>query len=325
MILIGLSVVAAVFAAARRRRWQLAVWAAEAWSRVRPTVLAYLRGSPATFAYLVVLTVTTWVLLGSSHQVVDLLLREHSTSLHQLRIDPVRVLIRSAFWAPGYAFLAWVVLFAVVLAPAERWLGTRRWVIVFAAGHVLATLGMSWALWSAIRYGWAPRELQDTIDVGVSYGLAAVAAVFTFRLPGVWRWRWAAALITTALAALFISRTFTDAGHLLALAIGFACYPLTTGPDMAARASRPVWSPPPATEPATCRSSSRAAPQSGPGGLTGGSGRSPPAHRQGWAGRDLVSPFGVPTAKTARTAGCAPRTRGSRGIWPAVGSPPRRP
>lgn len=234
---------AVLFGAFRRRGWPAAVRVSAGWDRVRPTVVTYVRASPATFGYLAVLTVTTWVLLGSSDQVVDLLLREHSTSLHQLRVDPVRVLIRSAFWAPGYAFLAWAVLFAVVLAPAERWLGTRRWAIVFSAGHVVATLGSASALSLAIRYGWAASELEDTIDVGVSYGFAAVAAVFTFRLPGAWRWRWAGLLIVAALAALLMGRTFTDAGHLLALAVGFACYPLTTGPEIRSRAAGPIWSP----------------------------------------------------------------------------------
>lgn len=243
MALIGILIAAAAFAAAHRRRWPPAVSAGNAWRRVRPTAIAYVSGSPATFAYLSVLTVTTWVLLGSSHQIVDLLLREHSTSLRQLGIDPVRVLIRSAFWAPGYALLAWAVLFAVILAPAERWLGTRRWVIVFGTGHVLATLGAASALWLAIRNGWASPNLQDSIDVGVSYGLAAVAAVFAFRLPGMWRWWWAAALITVSVAVFCISRTFTDLGHLLALAIGFASYPLTTRPDIATRARYPIWSP----------------------------------------------------------------------------------
>lgn len=242
MLLIPIVVLITAFAAALRREWPPALRVSDTWNRVRPIVVTYMRASPATFAYLVVLTVTTWVLLGSSNRVVDLVLREHSTSLHQLRISPVRVLIRSAFWAPGYAFLAWVVLFAVVLAPAERWLGPRRWAIVFAVGHVLATIGTAWGLWLAIRYGRASPKLEDTIDVGVSYGFAAVAAVFTFRLSGRWRWWWALTLIAVALAALLIGRTFSDAGHLLALAVGFGCYPFTRGESIRLRALEPIWS-----------------------------------------------------------------------------------
>jgi hypothetical protein len=243
VVLLGLVLLAVVFGFARRRGWPPAVRVAAVWVRVRPTVFAYVRGAPATFTYLAVLLVTTWVLLGSSNRVVELLLREHSSNLHQLRIDPVRVLVRSAFWAPGYAVLAWAVLFSVVLAPAERWLGTRRWLVVFVAGHVVATLGTAWALSTAIGHGWAPRRLENSIDVGVSYGFAAVAALFTFRLSGAWRWLWSSALVATAVLALLVGRSFTDAGHLLALGIGYAFAPLAFGEALRARATGPIWAP----------------------------------------------------------------------------------
>lgn len=242
MVLIGIVIALMVAGLARRRGWPPALRVEAAWAQMRPTVLAYLRRSPGTFAYLTVLTVTTWVLLGLSDQVTNLLLREHSTSLQQLRINPVKVLVRSAFWAPGYELLAWVVLFAFVLAPAEHWLGTRRWAIIFASGHFLATIGSATALWFAIRYDWAAKELQGTIDVGVSYGLAAVAAVFTFRLPSRWRWPWATTILGTALVALFIGQTFTDVGHLIAVGVGFACYPLTRGAAVRSREATPIWS-----------------------------------------------------------------------------------
>lgn len=242
MVLIGIVMVLIAFGFARRSGWPPALRVEAGWARVRPTVLAYLRRSPGTFAYLAVLTITTWVLLGLSDRVTNLLLLEHSTSLQQLRIDPLKVLVRSAFWAPGYQFLPWVVLFAFVLAPVEYWLGTRRWAIVFASGHFLATIGGATALWFAIRYGWAPKALQRTIDVGVSYGFAAVAAVFTFRLPSRWRWPWAAAIFGVGVVALFVGQSFTDVGHLIAIAIGFACYPLTKGSLVRSREATPIWS-----------------------------------------------------------------------------------
>jgi hypothetical protein len=57
-------------------------------------------------------------------------------NVHHLTHDPVRVLIRSAFWLSGYELLFWAALFLVVLAPAERWLGTSRWLLAFASGHI---------------------------------------------------------------------------------------------------------------------------------------------------------------------------------------------
>jgi uncharacterized membrane protein (UPF0136 family) len=240
LIVIAVAWLAADFSL--RRKWTPALRLAAAWKRVRPSVLVYLRRSPATFTYLGVLTITTWVLLGTSDRVTNLLLQEQGTSLHQLRIDPVKVLIRSAFWAPGYAFLPWVLLFTLVLAPAEYWLGTRRWLIVFATGHICATIGAAIALWFGIRYGWAARSLQRTVDVGVSYGFAAVAAIFTFRLPSRWRWPWALTLLGIGIGALFIWQSFDDVGHLLAIAIGFALYPLTKGASPRSRQATPIWS-----------------------------------------------------------------------------------
>ena len=247
MLLIAVSLALAGIGALARLRWRPAVRAVAWYGQLRPSASACIRASPGTFAYLAILSVTTWVLLGSSQQVVDLLLREHSTSLHRLAVDPVRVLVRSAFWTPGYAFLLWAVAFAIMLASAERWLGTARCALIFAAGHVLATLGAATVLWMGIRFGWAPRALADGIDVGVSYGFAAVAAVFSYRLPEPWRWRWAATAIAAGLVGLFFNQTFTDVGHLFALAIGFGFYPLTTSVIVRSRAAHPVWALPPTT------------------------------------------------------------------------------
>ena len=242
MLLLVIVLLAALFALARRRGWPPALHAQALWVRIRPAVVSYVRASPATFAYLMVLSITTLVMVSSSDEVVTLLLREHSTNLHQLFTSPLRVLILSAFWAPSYEFLVWAILFALVLAPAERWLGTRRCVAVFAAGQILATLGVAWGLWLAIRHGYAAKHLENAIDVGVSYGFASVAAVFTFRLPKVWRWWWAAALVTVTITALLVGRTFTDAGHFLAVVIGFTCYPLTRAVVIKSRAELPIWS-----------------------------------------------------------------------------------
>lgn len=242
MPLVAVFILVAIFEVARRRRLPVALRVAGAWARVRPTVVDYVKASPATFTYLMILSVTTMVMLSSSNQVVTLLLEEHSTNLHQLFNSPLRALALSAFWAPNYEFLVWAILFALVLAPAERWLGTRRWAVVFISGHVFATLGVAWGLWFAIRRGWASQHLENAIDVGVSYGFAALAAVFTFRFPRKWRWWWAGTLTAVAIVALLVGRTFTDSGHLLAVVIGFACYPLTRNAVVTERARAPIWS-----------------------------------------------------------------------------------
>jgi hypothetical protein len=246
MPLVIIFVVVALFEVARRRHLPRALRIEAAWTELRPTVINYVKASPATFVYLMILSITTLVMLTSSRRVVTLLLREHSTNLHQLFNSPLRALALSAFWAPNYEFLVWAILFALVLAPAERWLGTRRWVMVFIAGHVVATLGVAWGLWFAIGHGYASQHLENAIDVGVSYGFAAVAAVFTFRFPPKWRWWWAGSLTVAAVVALVVGRTFTDGGHLLAVVIGFACYPLTRHSAVIERARSPIWSATPA-------------------------------------------------------------------------------
>ena len=68
------------------------------------------------------------------------------------------MLIRSAFWVDGYLLLVWLVLFALVLAPVVRWLSTARWLVVFAACHVGATLATAAGLWLAIRWGSGPQQ-----------------------------------------------------------------------------------------------------------------------------------------------------------------------
>ena len=224
---------------------QLAQW----WRTYRPTLVAFVRAAPATFIYLAMLSVTTWVLVGASPTVVSALLEEQSTNLHHLRQDPLRVLIRSAFWLSGYELLFWAALFLIVLAPAERWLGTVRWLITFAAGHVGATLLTASGIWLAIKSGAAPERLQNSVDVGVSYGFAAIAALFTYRLPRPWRIAWAAGLIAYATGGIIIDRDFTAYGHAAALVIGFALYPLTRAPEVKARATQPLLRMAPASSP----------------------------------------------------------------------------
>lgn len=209
---------------------------ASTWRAHRPALIRFVRASPATFTYLSILSVTTWVLVGASPAVVAALLENQSTNLHHLTRDPVRVLIRSAFWLSGYELLFFAALFLVVLAPAERWLGTPRWLIAFASGHVGATLLTSLWIWLAVRTGAAPASIENVVDVGVSYGFGAVAALFTYRLPRHWRPVWTGGLAAYVIGNILIGGDFTAYGHAAALLIGFALYPLTCAPAVRARA-----------------------------------------------------------------------------------------
>ena len=120
-----------------------------------------------------------------------------------------------------------VIVFALVSVPVEDWLGTARWLVVFLAGHVGATLLTALGIYAWTNNGAHDRHLLHTVDVGVSYGLYTIAAVLIYRLPNRWRVPYAVVLIASLSIATMYDATFTDIGHLCAVAIGFACYPLT--------------------------------------------------------------------------------------------------
>ena len=227
MILLGIIVLVVAARLLASERWPRVEPMRHAWRRLSPRARAFVRAAPATYAYLFVLLVTAWVLQTSSPGIAQRLILERSTNLHHLARDPVRVLVASAFWfAHAWEVLPWAVLFTLVLAPAEQWLGTARWAAIFAAGHVGATLLTAAGLWVAIRVDAVETVVARSADVGVSYGFLAVAGVLTYRLPGRYRIAYAATLAGYVLLAAFVRGTFTDAGHALALAIGLACYPL---------------------------------------------------------------------------------------------------
>jgi hypothetical protein len=237
-------VIAIVGSLAIRYRWKWARPLVRRWERIHPYVLAYVRLAPATFVYLFVITVTTWVLRNSPFLVRHALLSEHSTNLHQLAIDPVTVLVTSAFWVTPVELIFWAALFPLVLAPAERWLGSLRTIVVFAIGHVGATVITAAALAYAINHGDAPEHLRNVVDVGSSYGFFCVAALFSYRLPRPWSWIVAAGLVVGTGTVAAVHGTFTDYGHLTSVLIGLALYVMTTAHAVRHRDHWPIWRPP---------------------------------------------------------------------------------
>ncbi len=208
-------------------RWPRLAPVRSRWRSLQPRAIAYVRTAPGTYTYLFVLLITTWVLQTSSSTIARQLLLERSTNLHQLARDPVRVLFASAFWVSGvWELLAWIGLFTLVVAPVERWIGTARTAAVFFLGHVGATLLTAAGLWSALRADLVEPSVTNAADVGASYGFFAVAALLTYRISGRRQWAYAAVLMTYVIGVLALDTSFTGFGHLLALAIGFACYPL---------------------------------------------------------------------------------------------------
>lgn len=195
------------------------------------------RGAPLTCGWLVLLLVTTIVQRTMPHGPLEHLLRMRSTNLANLSRDPITVLVTSLFWLDGVVWLPYAVAFVVFLAPAERWLGRGRWLVVGLAGHVGATFASQLVLARLILDRRADPSLVHATDVGVSYFLAAIIGVLTYRFVRPWRLAWALLVVGVPATALALHPTFTATGHLLAVLIGLAMVPATWDRDA------PLWDP----------------------------------------------------------------------------------
>ncbi|MER5641045.1 rhomboid-like protein [Kitasatospora sp. NPDC002227] len=194
----------------------------------------YVRQAPGTFAWLAILFVTTQIIRHVSPEFADGLLQKRSTNIEYLSQDPVRVLITSALWIAGGGWFLYFLLYNLFHVPAERWLGTRRWLLVLAIAHVGATYLSEGVLLWAIDHGHAPESARYTLDYGVSYALAGIEAVLTYLIVKPWRYVYLAGVLLFYGSALITGRTFTDVGHFTAALLGLACYPLTRGRTLAA-------------------------------------------------------------------------------------------
>ena len=213
----------------RSPRWPWLEPLRERWRPWERRIVLYVRSAPFTYVFLFVLLITTWVYQTSRPSIARTLLLERSTNLEELGHDPMRVLAASAFWlSSSWELFVWLVLFSLVLAPVERWIGSARTALVFALGHAGATLLTAAGLWLAIHYGAVGGYVEHAIDVGVSYGFFAVAAVLAFRLSGRRRALYLAVLIAYLAVSAGVARDFTDLGHLVAFAIGLSLAPLVT-------------------------------------------------------------------------------------------------
>ncbi|MFD8548854.1 rhomboid-like protein [Streptomyces sp. NPDC059649] len=172
------------------------------------------------------------------------LLRAHSTNVANLRAGRWGTLLTSAAFVEEPLPVPYGTALLAVLGTAERRWGTRRAAAVFAAGHIGASLLVYAGLRARTRLrgpatGPPPdreppgQEPQDrpppdptahAVDVGASYGFYATLGALAASVPH----RGVRTAATAGLLALGIrpvlrrGRTFTDAGHLTALALGMA-------------------------------------------------------------------------------------------------------
>ena len=195
--------------------------------RVAARVLGCLRSAPLTFAWMTVLLGTTIAQRHMSPGDLDRVLGARSTNLEHLMHDPFHVLWTSLFWIDGAFWCPWAVAFCIFHVPAERWLGSLRWLVVGLSAHVVATYVSQGVLALAIHEGVRSLDMIHVQDVGVSYFFAGIAAVLTYRIARPWRWFYLAGVTVYYVVPVITELTFTNIGHLSAALVGLAWYPIT--------------------------------------------------------------------------------------------------
>ncbi|KIZ19312.1 hypothetical protein SNA_01935 [Streptomyces natalensis ATCC 27448] len=193
-----------------------------AWAR------AWVRSAPGTHIWLLIIGITSVVVASASEGLGEFLLHRTSSNIHELNEHPVPALLMSGFWIerPG-SFLLYVVMFELLHANVERWLGTWRWLLIVGAAHCAATLASQELVLLAIEGHRLPRSMTHVVDIGVSYGLAAAAGVLTYRLRSPWCYGWLLAVLLFFGVPLLTGANFTDFGHAIALVLGLVAWPLT--------------------------------------------------------------------------------------------------
>lgn len=134
------------------------------------------------------------------------LLRKDSTNLHHLASDPIRVLITRLLW-----------------------LGHLRYVIAGLIAHIVATYASEGFLYWQIQEAMISPRYLNARDIGVSYFAVGIIGLLTYHLARPWRWLYLIVVLGYCVAAVLITPRFTPVGHLVALLVGLACYPLARG------------------------------------------------------------------------------------------------
>jgi hypothetical protein len=183
------------------------------------------RRTPFTFWYLALLLASTIVLRSVRPETAQQLLAWSSTNVVELSQHPVRVLLFSALWLPNFVWAPYVLVYTLVLAPLERTVGTWWTAVVFASGHLLATLLTEVPVAILLWLGHLGQQWETVLDVGVSYGVATTfGALLGLLIP---RWRWPGLLMAEfwTVLVLVLHPDMTSAGHLIALNLGLLWWP----------------------------------------------------------------------------------------------------
>jgi hypothetical protein len=173
-----------------------------------------------TVAYAVIVTGVATALLYLGPRVQDRVIRHASTNLHNLSHGRAGTLFVSAFVVDAGPIYLWLPGLVCLMALAEVLWGSSRLVIAFAIGHVGATLLVAVGLTAAVERAWLPASVTRAIDVGMSYGAAAVLGSLTAAIPRRFRPAWLGWWLAAGIATVVLGCDFTDVGHAAALALG---------------------------------------------------------------------------------------------------------
>ncbi|MFK4147645.1 rhomboid-like protein [Streptomyces sp. NPDC004065] len=184
-------------------------------------------GTPFTFGYALLLTVTSLVASYADPAVVDALHQGSSTDVAHLVRAPLLVLPASALWLAGGPLSPYALCLLLVLTALERRIGGPRTAGVFLFGHVVATLATEVPVGLAVLAGRLPDSSLHRLDYGVSFGVAAAAGALAGLLRPWARWPLLAVFAGTAVRDLLtFADPMTSWGHLIAVALGVATWPV---------------------------------------------------------------------------------------------------
>lgn len=190
------------------------------WRRAAVAGSRLIRSSDVAIGYGVIVVGVVTVLSVLGGDAYRHVVAESSTNLANLRARPWAVLVTSAFVVSS-PFGLWIVpLLMLGYAAAQRWVGRFGSIVVGAFGHIGATLVVATLLSAGISHGWVARIVVHETDVGVSYGLACVAAFLVSRLPARWRLLYVGVLLAYFVGPLAWGPSFTGVGHTVALTLG---------------------------------------------------------------------------------------------------------
>ncbi|MFF3849529.1 rhomboid-like protein [Streptomyces sp. NPDC002328] len=187
-------------------------------------------GTPFTFAYALILAVTSYITAHADSALVHALHQGSSTDVAHLLRTPVLVLAASALWAAGGIASPFTLGFLLVLTALERRIGGLRTAGVFLLGHVMATLATEVPVGLAVLVGHLPETSLHRLDYGISFGVAASAGALAGLLTPWLRWPLLAVFGAMLLQDLLaLTDPLTNWGHLIALLIGLATWPWIRG------------------------------------------------------------------------------------------------